>query len=65
MSKQSEAKEKQRYRLISNMCSNCHHFTSDVTTHYGRVVKETYMRCNLGNFKVMKSATCDKHEVLF
>ena len=65
MSKQSDAKEKQNYRDKPKWpeCRNCIHFMSDEfkDQHTGWT-SEANIRCNLGGFKVLKMATCDKHE---
>lgn len=60
MSKQSDAKAKQNYRDKPGWpeCRNCVHFSSDTTDLF----VEKDMRCTIGNFKVMKLGTCDKHE---
>lgn len=68
MSKQAEAKTRQVYRAkpVNRMCSNCRHFTSEEVRKpgYGEsfYTEERNLRCSIGEFKVMKTATCDEHD---
>jgi len=60
MSKQSDAKIEQGYSEMQfrKICANCKYFTFDtVKSHIG-----TNLRCHIGNFKVKKTALCDKWE---
>jgi len=60
MSKQSEAKKAQNYKMPNEvgMCHNCQHYTREIEeTRWGS--KERYARCSLGGFAVKKTATCD------
>ena len=63
MSKQSEAKEKQKYSRDIKNCGNCKHFTSDKEKwNYGTI--ERNLRCSVGKFKVHKTAKCDLYETI-
>ncbi len=65
MSKQSEAKAAQVYRITPDTCSNCVHYRSTfVSSSYGAStwVEEKDKRCGLGEFAVRKTAVCDRHE---
>jgi hypothetical protein len=48
------------------MCSNCRHFASEEVRKpgYGEsfYTEERNLRCSIGEFKVMKTATCDEHD---
>jgi hypothetical protein len=59
MSKQSEAKERQGYekKASPNFCSNCKNYSS-----LGSGWNETAMRCEIGEFKVMRQGICNLHE---
>ncbi|HEX2600076.1 MAG TPA: hypothetical protein VHL05_14955 [Terriglobales bacterium] len=64
MSKQSEARVAQKYvpKCVPSVCSNCLHFTKEVTTHKN-FYRETYtvdrnLRCGIGGFAVKKMGTC-------
>ena len=64
MSKQSEAKARQRYveKPIQSVCSNCEHFRSNKEPFdgvFGEWTRESNLRCTLGGFAVKKTATCD------
>jgi hypothetical protein len=67
MSKESEAKEKQRYvpKAVPHTCLNCVNFTMDIVHHpavgtWGTAYdKGTNLRCGIGGFKVMKMGTCN------
>ena len=66
MSKQSDAKIKQGFRIKPNTCSNCTHFTLIKTEEkrkygYGNVTIESNLRCSIGEFKVNKTNTCNFH----
>lgn len=67
MSKQSDAKAAQGYRLEASTCSNCHHYRSDlIEKSYGAFnglhtwTEEKNKRCSIGLFAVKKTATCDR-----
>lgn len=68
MSKQSEAKEAQGYvaKPVPSTCSNCKHYTSEITERIGMWNKVYYdesdRRCGLGGFAVKKQATCNRFE---
>jgi hypothetical protein len=68
MSKQSDAKAIQNYseKPFVKTCSNCRHFRSDLFTidggFYPSFQQEKNLRCNLGGFKVKKTALCDAWE---
>ena len=65
MSKQSEAKNKQGYirKLKPRACMNCKNFTHElilIKTPWSSYTKDTYLRCTIGGFKVMKMGTCNE-----
>jgi hypothetical protein len=64
MSRQSEAKERQGYTKILATCSNCLNFTCDKEKSgwNDNYTIERNLRCNIGGFKVNKTATCRAHE---
>ncbi len=69
MSKQSEARTAQNYRLIPDTCGNCRHYRSKIVekTYDGWNGKQVWTeekdrRCALGEFVVRKTAICDRHE---
>jgi hypothetical protein len=68
MSKVQQAKDAQGYSTTPHSCANCKHFTCDkktVKAKYGYMsdyIMDTNLRCSIGNFKVMKTATCNKFE---
>ena len=63
MSKQSEAKDNQGYKKTSNQCGNCKHFTSKLEkAAWGNHYNEKELRCDLGGFKVNKTASCNEHK---
>ena len=68
MSKQSDAKVAQGYQenpLIPT-CSNCEHYTSEIkeiksTFSINKTWKEEKnIRCGIGQFKIKKTAICNK-----
>ena len=68
MSKQSQAKQDQHYRMKADACLNCAHFCSDqIEKTYDAWngkrawIVEKNLRCGIGGFAVKKSATCDRH----
>lgn len=70
MSKQSEAKLNQNYRLTPNTCGNCTYYKRDaVEKRYegwsGPIVwvEEKNKRCGVGGFAVNKTATCDRYDL--
>lgn len=61
MSKQGDAKLRQRFRKSPDTCSNCVNFESqEVTNQYGWTDVRN-MRCGIGGFKVNKTNTCNQH----
>lgn len=69
MSKQSEAKSKQKYiaKPTPKTCANCIHFKSDkevIKSMYSsnQYTKESNLRCGIGGFAVKKMATCNQFE---
>lgn len=67
MSQQSEAKAAQNYRKQPMSCANCVHFSSEMVSRKPTWASSNYMiteeknlRCGLGNFKVQKTASCDR-----
>jgi hypothetical protein len=67
MSKQSEAKAAQCYRRELDKCENCEHFKFDVheekSTWSDQIWRtEKNLRCEIGGFKVHKTAVCDRFE---
>lgn len=67
MSKQSEAKESQRYRRELDKCESCKHFKFDVIEEKSRWSDQVYrteknLRCGIGGFKVHKTAVCAMFE---
>lgn len=67
MSKQSEAKAAQNYRLVPDTCGNCQHYRSQIVEKvydqaYGAWMDEKDKRCTIGGFAVRKTAACDRHE---
>ena len=72
ISKQAQAKLDQNYRKKPDSCSNCVNYECaivkvDHENWRGIVVgsheEEKNKICTIGNFAVMKSAVCDKHEL--
>lgn len=70
MSKVSETKERYRFKKkpVWPTCSNCTWFKSRLDElpvsiyQPGRTwVKESELRCSLGDFKVGRSSTCNEH----
>lgn len=67
MTKQQVEKEKQGYNEVSIVakCSNCVHFRSEISLEnclgfqYGA---EKNIHCNIGKFKVKKTAVCMLHD---
>lgn len=61
-----DVKIKMGFSKRGPMCSNCKHFTYEVTTKKdwaGREFSsEKNLRCGFGGFKVDKSNWCNKHE---
>lgn len=62
MSKQSKAKEMQRYTTNNPVCGNCVNFSSTHEPVVRGWTKETKMRCSIGGFAVKKTAYCNEHE---
>ena len=64
MSKQSEAKENQKYEASPKfpMCSNCKHFRSDKVENAYKYIEEKNIRCGIGEFAIKKQGTCKMHE---
>lgn len=70
MSKQSEAKEQQNYRLKPNCCSNCEYYKCDIVGRKYQALDQLYTwnveknkHCLLGDFVTKKSAVCDMHKL--
>ena len=72
MSKQSDAKEYQKYcaKPIQKTCSNCKNFLFDVVkTHEGTSwhpdgwFADKNLRCEIGGFAVKKTGNCEQHEI--
>ncbi len=64
MSKQSKAKEAQKYTKVLKTCSNCMNFNSEkeVASWNKKLIIERNLRCSIGGFKVNKIATCSLHK---
>ena len=64
MSKQSEAKEEQGYTKKLPTCSTCLNFKMETvpSAWNDKYLIEKNLRCKIGKFKVMKTATCKRHE---
>lgn len=67
MSKQSEAKSRQKYvdKLIPCTCSNCAHFRFEKKTAPGQCGYPDYVsyinfRCGIGGFAVKKMSSCSE-----
>lgn len=68
MSKQSEAKKRQKYSPMPDrdMCSNCIHYASTMRKISGTFgyQEEKNKTCTFGGFVVHKTATCSEHKFI-
>ena len=62
MSKQSEAKESQKWQKKPPCCEQCKHFTFNKKIVYGNYSVDKDLRCSIGTFKTGKMSWCLKFE---
>jgi hypothetical protein len=67
MSKQSAAKKMQGYmqKPILRNCANCKHFKMEsetISSYSFNYVRESNLRCGIGDFKVGKTSACNLWE---
>ncbi|MGO4302157.1 hypothetical protein [Cupriavidus sp. RAF12] len=68
----AQIKIDQGFRKTANTCSNCQRFQKEVVQKeykrwdgtVDRWGEDKSLRCGLGGFKVGKTNTCDKHELV-